>query len=585
MKNLILILQMRLSDLNRLIFYFFIFLSLSHLKAEEAVDIWKKDNSNNQIEKNQNTREKIESPLINKNTITSNRIITEQESIQKDDELLYGIWDPDKYNFELSMWSNTDGKNIEKTISRINKLNLSETAENIFLNTIFSYSYSPANISDESFLNIKINWLIENKKDKLIEEFLKKNDDFPNKTKIIQYLVDRNISNANIKLGCEKVNFIGKEIKDPYLEKFKIYCLVFNNKKNQAQLLHDILKEQKQSDKFFDNAINSLLGVSENKNKKIKDDNLLNFYLSSVTFPNFKYEPSNKTKKSIWEYMNSANLIVIEDIEDKEKIKNIETAANSNRIDKNKVFKIYKQIPFDLNTLINAQNIYQSLDKIDARALIYQKYLLSDNIKNKLELLFLLKDLFQKENLSNIYTNFLSDKLSEFDKDDIPKEYANVIDRNIITDKSLTKRKIKFDDKVLHRSKLIRYFYEKDYPIKKTQKELDGIYKKIKRNRNYFFSAKDIAVLESLESDGVKIPKDIEHKKLSKNYNVPDGLIDLVNNGQKGFLALKIVEIIGEDEVNNLDPETIYFITNLLNKLNLKEFRNEILGVALPLRI
>ena len=51
----------------------------------------------------------------------------------------------------------------------------------------------------------------------------------------------------------------------------------------------------------------------------------------------------------------------------------------------------------------------------------------------------------------------------------------------------------------------------------------------------------------------------------------------MANNGQKGFLALKIVEIIGEDEVNNLDPETIYFITNLLNKLELKEFRNEIL--------
>ncbi len=576
---------MRLSDLNRLILYFLIILNFSFLKAEDAVDIWKKKNSNSQINETPNLKEKIESPLINKNTITTNSIITEQETIQEDDQLLYGIWDPDKYNFELSMWSDTDGKSIQKAISRISKLNLSETAETIFLNTIFSYSYTPTNISDESFLNMKITWLIENKKDDLIEEFLRKNNDFPNKTKIIQYLVDRNISNANIKLGCEKVNFIGKEIKDPYLEKFKIYCLVFNNKKNQAQLLYDILKEQKQSDKFFDNAINSLLGVSENKNKKIKDDNLLNFYLSSVTFPNFKYEPNNKTKKIIWEYMNSANLIVIEDIQDKEKIKNIEIAANSNRIDKNQVFKIYQQIPFDLNTLINAQNVYQSLDKIDARALIYQKYLLSDNVKNKLDLLFLLKDLFQKENLSNIYTNFLSDKLLELDEDDIPKEYVNVVDRNIISEENFTKRKIKFNDKVLHRSKLIRYFYEKDYPIKKTQKELDGIYKKIKRNRNYFYSAKDIAVLESLENDGVKIPKDIEHKKLSKNYNVPDGLIDLANKGQKGFLALKIVEIIGEDEVNNLDSETIYFITNLLNKLNLKEFRNKILGVALPLRI
>ena len=321
---------MKLSDLNKFFFYLIIFLNLSISNAQEEVDIWKKDNSNNNEESVQKDK-KIESPIINKNTITTNNIIQEKTPNDSEESSLYGIWDPDTYNFELSMWSNTDGRSIEKTISRISKLNLSETAESIFLNTIFSYSYAPENISEKEFLDLKINWLIKNKKDKIIEEFLKKNNDFPNKNKIIQYLVDRNISEANIKIGCEKVNFIGRDIKDPYLEKFKIYCLVFNNKKSQAQLLHDILKEQKQSDKFFDNAINFLLGIDDNKNKKIKDNNLLNFYLSSVTFPNFKYEPTNKTKKSIWEYMNAANLIAVDDINDKDKIRNLETAAKNNQ--------------------------------------------------------------------------------------------------------------------------------------------------------------------------------------------------------------------------------------------------------------
>ncbi len=576
---------MKLSDLNKLIFFFIIILNNAFLHAEEEIDIWKKKNTDSLVEEKKNQEKKVQSPLLNKNTITTNNIIQEQTSSELNNTLLYGIWDPDKYNFELSMWSKTDGKNIQKTISRINKLKLSETAENILLNTLFSYAYAPENLSEKEFLDIKINWLIKNKKDKLIEQFLTKNNDFPNKNKIIQYLVDRNISNANIKVGCDKVNFIGKDIKDPYLEKFKIYCLVFNNKKAQAQLLHDILKEQNQSDKFFDNAINFLLGVSENKNKKIKDDNLLNFYLSSITFPNFKYEPNEKTKKPIWEYMNAANLITIDDVTDKSKIQNIELAANKNQIDKSQVFKIYKQIPFELNTLINATNVYQSLEKIEARALIYQKFLLSDKVENKLDLLFLLKDLFKKANLSNIYTEFLSDKLEEFDVTEIPKEYLNTVEKNIVSNKSINQLKIKFDDKTLHKSKLIRYFYEEDYPIKKTQKELDSIYKKIKRNRNYFYSAKDVAVLESLESDGITIPKEINHKKLSENYNIPNSLNDLAEKGEKGYLALKIVEIIGEDKVNNLDPETIYFITNLLNKLGLKEFRNEILSTALPLRI
>ena len=271
-RNLILILQMKLSDLNKLIFFLVIFLNTSFINAEEEIDIWKKNNSNENNEEIKNSRKKS-SPLINKNNLSSNNIIQEQTSQVNNDINLYGIWDPDKYDFGLAMWSKTDGKNIQKTIERINKLKLSETAENIFLNTLFSYSYSPENISEKEFLDIKINWLIKNKKDNLIEQFLTKNNDFPNKNKIIQYLVDRNISSANIKTGCEKVNFIGKDIKDPYLEKFKIYCLIFNNKKSQAQLLHDILKEQNQSDKFFDNAANFLLGVSDNKNKKIKDDN------------------------------------------------------------------------------------------------------------------------------------------------------------------------------------------------------------------------------------------------------------------------------------------------------------------------
>ena len=58
----------------------------------------------------------------------------------------------------------------------------------------------------------------------------------------------------------------------------------------------------------------------------------------------------------------------------------------------------------------------------------------------------------------------------------------------------------------------------------------------------------------------------------------------LIEDNQNAFLALKIVEIIGEDEPNQLDPETIYFITSLLNKMNLKKIRNLVFNSALPLR-
>ena len=91
-------------------------------------------------------------------------------------------------------------------------------------------------------------------------------------------------------------------------------------------------------------------------------------------------------------------------------------------------------------------------------------------------------------------------------------------------------------------------------------------------------------MIDSLAKDGFKIPANFDYKKLSEKYEIPKNLIQLINNNQSAFLALKIVEIIGEDEPYQLDPETIYFITNLLNQTDLIEIRNKVLISALPQR-
>jgi len=58
-----------------------------------------------------------------------------------------------------------------------------------------------------------------------------------------------------------------------------------------------------------------------------------------------------------------------------------------------------------------------------------------------------------------------------------------------------------------------------------------------------------------------------------------------VNQKQTGLVMLKIIEIIGEDDIRNLDPETIYFLNSILNKLDLKKIRNNILSETLPVRV
>ncbi|OUW60448.1 MAG: hypothetical protein CBD63_03575 [Candidatus Pelagibacter sp. TMED203] len=584
---------MRLLNLNSILYlFFFLILFVSKSSSEEeSVDIWEKKEITNETSSEavevDNQEKKIKINFQNEESLEANIKISENKDISQPDIPLYGIYDPEENDLNLYMWKNTDGNEIKNIFKRINKIKLSKSSEEIFLNTIMTYSYLPQkNLSDKEFLKLKLDWLIENNKDNILEEFLNSNQDFHNRSKVIQYLVDKNIAKANLNEGCKKSEFINKEIKDSYLEKFKIYCLIFNDKKNEAQLIFDLLKEQKLSDSFFNTKINFLLGISEKADKKVKDDNLLNFYLSSITVPGFKYEPNEKTNKYIWEYLNSANLVTIEDFEDRDKIKTLELAANNNKFDKDKLFEIYKKISFDVNSLINAQGLYQSLDEVDARALIFQKYLLSDNPENRIKLLLLLKDISKRANLLNIFKEFISDNLKEIaeeESEDIVKEYEAVFKRNIITEQSKL-GKVKFDDKILHRSRVIRFYTDINTPVQKTQKDLNNVYKKIRKNKKYFFSAKDLALVESLKIDGFSIPEEIKTNEIAKQYSVPKNLLDLAENDETGLLALKFVEIIGEDEISILDPETIYFITNILNKAKLIKFRNQVITSALPLR-
>ncbi len=576
---------MKLKSFNYLFGLLIIFFCLP-LLSEEKIDIWKnKKEKAIQSSQSENSKNEENSNLILNTTSNSSETIQIEEtsSIQSDEQKVYGIYEPASYDFNLNMWSATKAEDLRSSIKRINKINLSKSSTEILEAILFSFAYPPQGMTEKEFVDLKINWLIENDRKDLIEKFLKQNDQFESKSKAVQYLVDKNIASANIKEGCEKIGFIDAKIKDAYLEKFKIYCLVFNNKNSEAQLLLDLLREQKQSSKFYDDKINFLLGVTEKTSNKINEKNLLNFYLSSITIDDFKYEPNKKTKQEIWKYLNAANLIKLEDASDKKKLKELEIAANNNQLDKNKIFEIYKQIPFNLNLLINAKNNYQTLNTSDARALIFQKFLLSESYDTQIEYLFLLEELFKKDDLTNIFSKFLSDKIEEIGVENLSEKYQEVALSRIISEEDLMLGKVKYNDKILHQSKILKYYVEGENK-KKVQKDIDKIFKRISKNKKYFISAKDLALVDTLVKDGFSLPSNFKYDELSKKFDVPKNLLKLIDNDQVAFLALKIVEIIGEDEPYQLDPETIYFVTNLLNKMNLVTIRNKVLNSALPLR-
>ncbi len=579
---------MKLLNLNKKFFFSLIlFIFITPLLSEDSIDIWKKENldeKNNTIEA-QDTRIEKSASKININTKRPENIEINSDILESNTNLIYGIFDPDKNNLTINMWVNSEGTRIKDTIERINKIKLSSFAEEIFINTLFTISKLPnQNMTDIEFINYKLDWLINNNKDELITTFLNKNKEFPNKKKIIKYLVDRNIARANLDKACQNITLIGTDVKDSYLDQFKIICLIKNNKKNEAELVLDLLREQKLSNKFFDNKINNLLGVNEKINLKIDDTNLLNFYLSSIAVPDFSYTPSKKTNKKIWQYLIAANLLKIDDFENDVQIKELENAANNNSLPMLYVFEIYKNIRFNFNDFLNADEIYLNLDSINARALIYQKVLLSDNVETKLKYLFLLNDLFKKDNLSNISQEYLDKELKNLDPKKIPFSYKQLVEENIIYEEKNDLGKIKYNDNYYHTSRIIKFYTEKETFRKKPEKEFNNIFKKIKKNKKYKTSLKDIILFETLESDGIIFSKELIDKEIVKKNIPPIELLNLGKNNETGLLLLRIVELIGEDEILDLDIQTIYFINHLLINSGIKKFSNKILITALPQR-
>ena len=97
----------------------------------------------------------------------------------------------------------------------------------------------------------------------------------------------------------------------------------------------------------------------------------------------------------------------------------------------------------------------------------------------------------------NVYSNFLSDNLKNLGLENISEKYKEIAENRILLNEEESFGKVKYNDKILHQSKIIKYYIENE-EAKKVQKDIDRIFKKISKNRKYFFSAKDLALVDAL---------------------------------------------------------------------------------------
>ena len=580
-------------------FYFillYLFFGLNSLAEEQPADIWnidkKKIEDNNQnkdlnseIEKQ--FKENKEIGIYNMQSQNNKSIIKLEQTLETQEIKIIGLYDPSDYNLDINMWSNSDGDQLKNLFSKLEKLKLSNDAKELMNISLLTNAFSPQkNISNKEFLEFKSNWLIKNSDLDLVETYLTKNQIINSHPKLTKYFLDENLSMARIDKSCELFEKNSEDLTDEYITKYNIYCLIKNNKLEEAQLIYDLKKELGFNDQYFEKKINYLLNFSSKVDETISEKTIFDFYLAHQTNPNFLYEPKETTKKIIWRYLSSANLLIsLKEIEitDLDKISLIEKAVNNKNYPEKDLLNLYKRFQFNINQLLNAENLYKTLNNIEGRALIYQKILLESEIVERLKLLRILKDSFKKDNLDNSFDLELKIFLEEIDPIDVPDNLSNFYYTNIKIEENKEK-KIKFNNDILHQSKIINYF-NGDYSKSKIEKEINNYLKKIKKNKKYFLSKKDQILIESLRSDGIKIDKKYDGLYKTDPNEIPTDIQVMINNNEKGAAMLRIIEVIGQDNLERMDEDTISFIINTLNQLNIDIIRNKILLKVLPLKV
>jgi len=561
-------------------------------QSEEPIDIW--NTEENITTKNANVAENIQEKEVKQNSIYKMQSQKDEKlNIEEDQTLIskeikiVGLYDAAENGLDINMWSNSNGDQILNIFKRIDKLSLSKDASGILDILLLTNAYYPEkNISKDQFLELKSKWLIKNSNFELIENYLLKNQIINEDPKLAKFLVDDYLSKSQVKKACEIFSKIKVSIQDEYLSKFNIYCLINNGKKEEAQLLIDLKKELGFKDKFYENKINYLMGYDDKPETSISEKTILDFHLSHRTNPEFIFEPKDSTSKQIWKYLSTSNLLSnIKDIEltNIDKITSIEKATHEGNYTEKNLFELYKRFQFNINQLINIKESTKVLSVVEARALIYQGILITTEVDGKLQLMNALKNSLKNDNIENAFDSELKLLLDEINQEDVPANFTRFYENYSNEDKTKLTN-IKINNKILHQSKLINYF-KKDSSIKNITKDLNDSLMKIKRNKKYFFSKKDIILVEALKSDGIQVSNKYKNLYKINETEIPSDIQIFINNQDVATAMLRIVEVIGQDKIRDIDEDTLYFIISTLNQLDVDALRNKILLKVLPLKV
>ena len=587
---MILLLQLSKRFLISLILIFFCLINFSFA---EPKDIWKKSKeikiqeNEKKIIKDNNLDKDLPQTVFDKEKIdlSVNKINQSGEII--DDEIIFGLYEPQETKISLNFWSVVDQSTYDRFIKNIlkkNKKSLTALSERILFTKTNLSSFPDKGKMHLEFIT---EWLIKNQKMNLSDKVVKQNKVINNNSQLIKFLFTHYLSNGQIDKACNYINLKNATVQNVELDKFKIFCLLNNKKIKQALSQLELTRETNSLDNFFVEKINFLTGISDRKGAK-NFDNVFNAHLTIKVINNeeIKFENFSKSKELRNYFFKSgiANKLLEETMkksstDEKNKLNELviflERSANEELYQIKKILEIYKKYNFSFDQLFRVDDAVKKLKRPESHAILYQAMLLAQKPETKIKILNSFREKLILNGLAKIaepvYFSELN-KISNTRKDLVDKNLFKEIE---IYNQNKNKNNQEFDNNFIYSSELKKILIKKidKKDKKKILKLLSNFDKKIKDN-TYKLNNKDIALINLLKREKIDLPGSLAKFVYNQKIYIPNEIFNALEKKSNDDALLKTLIFIGNlNEKNDNYTRDILSIVKVFDKIKQNNFK------------
>ena len=558
----------------------------------ETRDIWQQSKSIKPSEnKNLEIENKNELPPINLNQSNKTELqissINQSALDNENKEVVFGIYDPKLTNINIDFWKPISSEVFNNFSSEIFKNEYSVSTSKL-INRIFFSKTNLSHLDDKglAYLNFVSTYLAKTKDSKLIDAVIDQNNLLLNNEKLLDFLVNNYFTSYQIDKACKYAVNMGAEIKNFELQKFKIFCLVKNKENKKALANLELMRESGFKDDFFIQKINYLLGMLLARQGEENTDTLLNIHLSSLANPDFN--PSFtvfKNDASKTKYFFNSPFISKSPIfnnkqdsltdEDFELIRFLEEGSNIESFPLEKLYALYKKIVFKIDDLLVPNEAFSKYHPVKGRALLYQSIILTRDQQQRLKLIELIKDNYNKNNLAKLGNKVYFSFISSIDK----KYLSNEIIQKIFENSQNSKQN---SGKVLNN---VKYFYQSDVvtllfdkKINQNQKKSLEKFASLLDSKKYQASEKDIVLATLLAEQKTNLPSGLKKITNTDEIYIPNKIYDMIERKEYSKATLELVLLTQKLQDSKDYARDFLIIIKILDRLNFSLIKQEFIN-------